>query len=143
MLFCYEFFENIRGFILQYVQLRFEYSVCKYFEDVGIGIFDREFSAVWYLFGKYGIAVKIKEKNKVIVAADGWYDKLNCLISDYFSSDGLTANVSVISTKICCFFVLQKNDDEEGVIVSVTVLSLGMKLYNYLFLGDAMNGTGC
>ena len=105
MLFCYELFENIRGFIVQSVQLRFESSVCKYFEDAGIGIFDRVFSAVWYRFGKYGISVKIKENKKVIIAADGWYDKSTCLISAYYSSDGLTINLSVMSTQTWCFFV--------------------------------------
>ena len=49
MLFCYELFEYIRGFIVQSVQLSFESSVLKYIEDVGIGIFDRVFSAVWYI----------------------------------------------------------------------------------------------
>ena len=52
------------------MQLRFESSVCNYFEDVGMGIFDRMISAVWYRFGKYGISVKIKENKKVIIAAD-------------------------------------------------------------------------
>ena len=87
------------------MQLRFEPSVCKHFEDFGIGIFDRVLIVVWYRFGKDGIAVKIKENNKVIVAAGGWYDKSTCLISAYFSSDGLTIKVSVMSTQIWCFFV--------------------------------------
>ena len=39
------------------MQLRFESSVCKYFEDVGLGIFDRVFSAVCYRFGKDEIYV--------------------------------------------------------------------------------------
>ena len=65
------------------MQLSFDLSVCKYFEDVGICIFDRVFSAVWYRFGKDGISVKIKENKKVIIAADGWYKKLTCLISAY------------------------------------------------------------
>ena len=42
------------------MQLRFVSSICKYFEDVGMGIFDRLFSAVCYWFGKDGIDVKIK-----------------------------------------------------------------------------------
>ena len=79
------------------MQLRFEYSVCNYFEDVGIGIFDRVFSAVWYRFGKDGISVKIKENKNVIISADEWYDKSTCLISAYVASDGLTINVSVMS----------------------------------------------
>ena len=87
------------------MQLRFESSVCKYFEDVGIGIFDRVFSVVWYQFGKYGISVKIKENKKVIIAADIWYKKLTCLISAYFASDGLTINVSVMSSQTWCLFV--------------------------------------
>ena len=87
------------------MQLRFQSSVCKYFEDVGIGIFDRVFSVVWYQFGKYGIVVKIKESKKVIIAANGWYKKSTCLISAYFSSDGLTIFVSVMSTQTWCFFV--------------------------------------
>ena len=70
MLFYYEFFENIWGFIVQYVQLRFVSSICKYFEDVGMGIFDRLFSAVCYWFGKDGIDVKIKENKKVIISTD-------------------------------------------------------------------------
>ena len=72
------------------MQLRFKSSICKYFEDVGIGIFDRVISAVWYRFGKYGIAAKIKDNKRVIIATDGWYDKSTCLISAYFASDGLT-----------------------------------------------------
>ena len=91
-------FENIRCLVVQYVQLRFESSVCKYFEDVGIGIFDRVFSAVWYWFGKYGISIKFTENKKLIVDADGWYNKSTYLISDYFVSDGLTIKLSVMST---------------------------------------------
>ena len=90
------------------MQLRFESSVCKYFEDVGIGIFDKVFSAVWYRFGKYGIAVRIKVNKKLIIAADRWYDKLTCLISAYFTSDGLTFNVSVMNTQTWCFFCMTK-----------------------------------
>ena len=52
------------------MQLGFESSVCKFFEDVGICIFDRVFSVVWYRFGKDGTAVKIKENKKVIIDAD-------------------------------------------------------------------------
>ena len=70
MLFCYEFFEYIWGLIVQSMQLGFESSVCKFFEDVGICIFDRVFSVVWYRFGKDGTAVKIKENKKVIIDAD-------------------------------------------------------------------------
>ena len=81
------------------MQLRFEYSVFKYLEDVGIENFDRVFIAVWYRFGKYGNAVNIKENKEVIIAADGWYEKLTCLISAYFASYGLTINVSVMSTQ--------------------------------------------
>ena len=84
MLLGYELFENILGFIVQSVQLRFESSVCEYFEGVGIGIFGRVFSAVWYQFGKYEIAVKIKDSKKIIIAADRWYDKSTRLISAYF-----------------------------------------------------------
>ena len=80
------------------MQLRYESSVCNYFEDVGIGIFSRVFSTVWYPFGKYGIVVKTKENKKVIIAAGGCYDKSTCLISAYFPSDGLKINVSVMST---------------------------------------------
>ena len=87
------------------MQLRFEYSVCKYFEDVGIGVFDRVFSVVWYRFVKDGISVKIKENKKIIIAVDIWYDKSTCLISAYFTSDALTINVSVTSTKTSYFFV--------------------------------------
>ena len=87
------------------MQLRFESSVFKYFEDVVIGIFYRVFSAVWYRFGKDGIAVKIKENKKVIIAADGRYNKSTCLISAYFFSYGLTINVSLMSMKTWCFFV--------------------------------------
>ena len=105
MLFCYELFENIRGFIVQSVQLRFESSVCKYFEYVGIDLFYRVFSAVWYRFGKYGIAVKIKENKKVIIAADVWSDKSTCLISAYFASDGLKIIVSVMSKQTWCLFL--------------------------------------
>ena len=36
-----------------------------------------------------------------------------------------------------------RNDNEEGVIVSVTVLSMDMTAYDSLFLGNSMNGTGC
>ena len=98
MLFCYELFENIWGSIVQSAQLRFEYSVCKYFEDFGIGIFDRVFSAVCYRFDKDVISVKIKDNKKVIISADVWYHISTCLISAYFSSDGLIINVSLMST---------------------------------------------
>ena len=87
------------------MKLRFEFSVCKYFEDVGIGIFDRVFSAVWYRFGKDGISIKIKSNKKVIIATDVWFDKCTCLISAYFSSCVLTINVSVVSTQAWCFFL--------------------------------------
>ena len=87
------------------MQLRFESSVCKYFEDVGIDIFDRVFSEVWYRFGKYVIAVKIKDNKKVIIAADIWYKQSTCLISAYFSRNGLTIKISVMSTQTCCLFV--------------------------------------
>ena len=87
------------------MQLRFESSVLKYIKDVGIGIFDRVFIAVWYRFVKYRISVKIKENKEVIIAADRWYTKLTCLISAYFSSYGLKINVSVMSTQTWCFFV--------------------------------------
>ena len=87
------------------MQLRFESSVCMYFEDVGICIFDRVFSAVWYRSGKYGIAVKIKDNKKVIITTDRLYKKSTCLISAYFSSDGLKINVSVMSTQTWCLFV--------------------------------------
>ena len=70
------------------MQLNFDSSVCNYFEDVGKGIFDRVFSAFWYRFGNDGISVKIKDNKKVIISADGWYEKSICLISSYFSSDG-------------------------------------------------------
>ena len=108
MLFCYELFDNIWGFIVQYVQLSFDSSVCKYFEDVGIGIFDRLFSAVWYRFSKDGIAVKIKENKNAIIANEGWYDKSNCSISAYFSSAVLRIIVSVISTQVWCLSVWRK-----------------------------------
>ena len=68
--------------------------------------FYRVFSAVWYWVGKYVIAVKIKENKKVIIAADGWYDKSTCFISVYFASDLLKINVSVMSMQTWCFFVL-------------------------------------
>ena len=77
----------------------------KYLEDVGIGIFYRVCSAVRYRLVKYEIGVKIKVDKGVIVATDGWYDKLNCLISAYFASDGLTINVSVMITQNWCLFV--------------------------------------
>ena len=114
--------------------MSFESSVCNYFEDVGIGIFDRVFSAVWYRFGKDGIFVKIKENKKLIIAADGWYDKSNFLICAYFASDGLTINVSVMSTQTFFSLYDNKNDNEEGVSVSVTVLSLDITSYYSLFL---------
>ena len=133
MLFCYEFFENIWGFIFQSAQLRFESSVCKYFEDVGIDISYRVFSAVWYWFGEYRIAVKIKENKKAITSAEWWYKKSTNLISDYLSIDGLTTNVSVMSTKTGVSLHVEENDDKEGVSVSVTVLYMDMKSYNSLF----------
>ena len=34
MLFCYELFEYIWGFIVQYVELRFEDSIFRYLEDL-------------------------------------------------------------------------------------------------------------
>ena len=88
--------------------MRFDSSVFKYLGDFGIGVFDRVFSAVWYRFGKYGIAVKIKDNKEVIIESDGWYKKSTCLVSAYFASDLLTMNVSVIIKKTWCFFVLQQ-----------------------------------
>ena len=79
------------------MQLRFESSIFKYIEDFGIGVFDRVFIAVWYWFGKDGIDVNIKDNKEVIFATDRWYDKSNFLISAYFSSNGSTINVSVMS----------------------------------------------
>ena len=86
------------------MKLRFESSVFKYLEDVGILVFDRLFSVVRYRFGNNGIYVKIKDNMEVIIAADGWCDKFTCLISNYFSSDGLTINASEMSTKTWCLF---------------------------------------
>ena len=60
MLFCYELFYFILGFIFQYVKLSFESSVLRYLEDVGIGIFDISFSWVQYRFVRDGIYVKIR-----------------------------------------------------------------------------------
>ena len=85
--------------------MRFYSSVFEYLENVGIGIFDRGFSTVRYLFGKYGIYVKIKENKEVVVAAERWYDELTCLISAYFPSDVLKINIRVASPKTCCLFV--------------------------------------
>ena len=85
--------------------LRFDSSVFEYFEDFGICIFDRVFSVVLYWLGKDVISFDIKENKEVIFAADGWYNKLTYLISTYFASDGLTINVSVMSTKTWCLFV--------------------------------------
>ena len=53
------------------MQLRFESSVLKYLEDVGICPFDRVFSAVWYWFGKYEISVKIKENKGAFFSLTG------------------------------------------------------------------------
>ena len=47
----------------------------------------------------------VSGNNYLLIAADGWYDKSTCLISAYFTSDGLTFNVSVMSTQTWCFFV--------------------------------------
>ena len=66
MLFCCEFFDYIRGLVVQSMLLSFEFSVFQYIEDVGIGIFDRVFSAVHYWFGKDGIAINIKDNKEVI-----------------------------------------------------------------------------
>ena len=60
MLLCYNFFDYIWGFIVQSMQLKFYSSVFKCLDDVCKVIFDIVLSAVWYWFGKYGIAVKIK-----------------------------------------------------------------------------------
>ena len=87
MLFCYEFFEYVWGFIFLSVQLRFEFSAFKYLENIGIWYFVRVFSAVWYQFRKNGITVKMKYNQEIIIASDRWYDELTCLISAYFTSD--------------------------------------------------------
>ena len=85
--------------------MRFESSIFDCHEGVCIGFFDRVFSSAYYWFDKYVIIVKIKENKEVIVAAEGWYEKLTCLISAYFSSDVLKINVSTMSIKTCSFFV--------------------------------------
>ena len=87
------------------MQLRFESSVFKYPHYFGIRIFYRVFSAYRYWFGKDKIVFNIKDNKGVIIAADGWYVKLTCLISTYFPSDGLTISVSVMSTQDWCFFL--------------------------------------
>ena len=84
--------------------MSFESYFFKYPEYFGIGIFDRVFSAVLYWFVKYVTDVNIKENKELIIAADVWYDELTYLITAYFSSDGLTMNVSVMITKTWCFF---------------------------------------
>ena len=86
------------------MQLRFESYVFEYLEDVGIVIFDRVFGAVQYRFIKDGSAVNIEDNREVIFTAEVWYNELTCLISAYFSSEGLTINVSVMSKKTWCFF---------------------------------------
>ena len=111
----------------------FDSSVFDYLESVGIGIFDRVFSAVWYWFGKDGIAVEIKDNKKVIIAAEGWYEKSSCLIIACFASDEWTINVSVMSTQAWCLFVRQKNYYEEGVSVSITVLLLDMTSWDFFW----------
>ena len=63
------------------------------------------FSAVWYRFGKDEIAFKIKDNKKVTISADGWYEKLTCLISAYSDSDVLAISIIVMSTQTWCFFV--------------------------------------
>ena len=142
MVFYYESFENIWGFIVESVQLRFESSICKYVEDVGIGIFDRVFSVVWYRFGKDGIVVKIKDK-KVIISSERWYKKSTCLISAYFPSDGLAINVSVKSTQTWCLFVwLIKWWWRGGYCVCYCVIT-GYQITWLFVVGDSMNGTGC
>ena len=143
MFFCYEFFQCILSFIVQSVQLRLKSSVFNFSEDVGIGIFDWVFSAVWYWFRKDGNAVKIKENKKVIIAADGWYDKLTCSISSYFASDGLTINVSVMSTQNWCFFVCRKKLRWRGGKWVCYCVVAGYDMIWFFFFGYAMNGTGC
>ena len=143
MLFYYEFFEYIWGFIVQYVQFKFESSVFKYIEDVGIGIFDRMFNVVWYRFGKDGISVKIKDNKKVIIGADRWYEKLTCLISAYFASDGLTVNVIVISMQTWCLFVWRKKWQQRGGTCVCYCIVTGYDIIWFFVIIYAMNGTGC
>ena len=143
MLFCYELFENIWGFIVQSVKLRFEFSVWNYFEDVGIGIFYRVFSAVWYRSSKDGIAVKIKDNKKVIIAADGWYEKLTCLISAYFSSDGLTINVSMMIKQNWCLFVWQQKWRWRGCKCVFYCVVAGCDIIWFFVFGYSTNDTGC
>ena len=142
MLFCYKLFEYIWGFIVQSVQLRFESSIFKYLEDFGIGVFDRVFSAVRYQFGKDGIAFNIKDNKEVIIAADWWYNKFACLISAYFASDGLTNNVSVMSTQTWCFFAWRKKWQWRGVkhVSYCVVAEYNIKWFPVI--GNAMNETG-
>ena len=64
------------------------------------------------------------------------------MVSAYFVSDGVTINLSVMSTQTWCFFVWQKNDGKEAVSISVNVMFLDMTSY-YSFFLNAMNGTGC
>ena len=63
------------------MKLRFESFVFKYLEDVGIGIFDKVFSAVRYQLGRDKVSANIKENKEVIISAGRWYNKLTCLIS--------------------------------------------------------------
>ena len=97
------------------------------------------FCADQYQLGKNGIAIKIKQNKKAIVAADGWYEKLTCLISAYFPCNGLKVNVSVMSEEIWCFLkdgkTLGEYNGGETVGMTVTVLFITMSAYYYLLLG--------
>ena len=143
MLFYYALFEYIWGFFVQPLQLSFESSVFEYLECVGIGIFDIFFRAVCYWLSKDGIAVKVEENMEVIVAADGWYEKLTCLISAYCSNDGLTINVSVMNINTFCFFVwIQIWRWRGGRHVCYCVIDGCIIILFLIFVND-MNGIGC
>ena len=87
------------------MQLSFDSSVFEYFEDVNISISDRVFSVGLYWLSKDVISVNIRDNKELIVASDGWYNKLTYFISNYFYSDGLTINVNAMCTNFWCLFV--------------------------------------
>ena len=101
------------------------------------------FGEAWHRLSKDGISANIKDNKKVIVATDGWYDELTCLISTYFSSDFLAINVSVSIIKTWFFFVCCIKWRRRSSRCECYCIFVGYIIILFFVLGDGINGIGC